>query len=49
MVLAACACCTYPLPSVSNDTLHCPTIGSIDVIENLSSALSAPEYLTLSI
>lgn len=32
----------------SSSTTHWPTIGSTDVIENLSTGLSGPEYLTLS-
>ena len=44
----ACACWINP-SSVSTETVHWPVIGSIDVIENLSSALSAPLYFTLSI
>ena len=42
----ACASGMIPL-SDSNVTLHIPTIGSMDVMENLSSGLSCPEYLTL--
>ena len=44
----ACASGMNP-SSASNVTVQSPTIGSIDVMENLSNALSGPLYLILSV